>query len=546
MGTRTSSRTRAKVAKAASSGSRPAARDDAAVGDGAKSSHPPTHLPRALAAGVVFLAAGAVLVLEILSVRLLAPYVGLTLETTTSIIGAVLAGIAIGAAVGGRVADRINSRWLLVGLFVVGGLLVLLTVPIIRALGPTASEGGNAAAVGVTFAALVPVAAVLSGVTPTVARLQLRDLRASGTVVGGLSAWATAGALVGTFGTGFVLVPLFPVSSTIVAIGVALVLVGILLGAYLGLLNRAKIVAATIVSIGVVALTLAQRSPCAAESAYHCIQVVEDPARLSAWYLLLDRGYNSDIDLEDPRYLGFAYEKWLSEAIDRLGSAKAPLDGVFVGGGAFTMPRWLDATRPGSRSSVLEVDSKLVEFDRKRLGLRTSPDLRAVVGDARLTMRREPSHSADVVVGDAFSSRTVPWQLMTTQWLGEVKRVLKPGGLYALNMIDLRPLRLLRAEAATLLASFANVRLVTVAGSGGRPLGGNEVLLASDGPLPPAAAKPAEGASVYERAAVARLVAGAQPLRDDYAPVDQLEDALSAASRRPAARRAAWKRRSRL
>ena len=68
----------------------------------------------ALAAALVFLASGAVLVLEILAVRLLAPYVGLTLETTTSIIGAALAGIAAGAAAGGWLADRIDARRLLV------------------------------------------------------------------------------------------------------------------------------------------------------------------------------------------------------------------------------------------------------------------------------------------------------------------------------------------------------------------------------------------------------------------------------------------------
>ena len=46
----------------------------------------------------------------------LAPYVGLTMETTTSIIGAVLAGIALGAAVGGIFADRTDPRRLAVGL----------------------------------------------------------------------------------------------------------------------------------------------------------------------------------------------------------------------------------------------------------------------------------------------------------------------------------------------------------------------------------------------------------------------------------------------
>ncbi len=510
MGTRASSRT---SRQAQSKRAKPVAPKQAPVPEG---------LPQLVAAGIVFIAAGAVLVLEILSVRLLAPYVGLTLETTTSIIGAVLAGIAVGAAIGGQLADRVNPRWLLVGLFVVGGLLVLLTVPIIRALGPSASEGGNTAALGLTFAALVPLAAVLSGVTPTVARLQLRDLRASGTVVGRLSAWATAGALLGTFGTGFVLVPLFPVSTTVLCVGILLVLVGVLLGAYMRLLNRVRIAGVAVVSLASIALALAQHSPCEAESGYHCIQVLTDPTHASASVLVLDGGYNSDIDPGDPRYLGFQYEHWIAEAITGLRPGH-PLTGVFVGGGAFTLPRWLSATRPGSRSNVLEVDPKLVEFDRQRLGLRTSPELRASVGDARLTIRRERAHDADVIVGDAFSSRTVPWQLMTSEWLKEVRRTLKPRGLYVLNMIDLRPLALLRAEAATLLRAFKNIRLVAVPGEGGRPLGGNEVILASNGPLPPARPAPAEEGSNYDRAAVARLVAGATPLRDDYAPVDQLE-----------------------
>src|SRR2546423_10315963 len=63
-------------------------------------------LPAVLAAGTVFVAAGCVLVLEVLAVRLLAPYLGLTLETTTSIIGAGLLGISVGAAIGKPGARR--------------------------------------------------------------------------------------------------------------------------------------------------------------------------------------------------------------------------------------------------------------------------------------------------------------------------------------------------------------------------------------------------------------------------------------------------------
>jgi len=464
-----------------------------------------------------------VLVLEILSVRLLTPYVGLTLETTTSIIGAVLAGIAVGAACGGRIADRIDPLRLVLGLLIVGGLLALLTLPIVRVLGPAARGGGNLAAVGVTFAALVPVAAVLSGVSPTVARLQLRDLAVSGTVVGQLSAWATAGALVGTFGAGFILVPLLPVSSSVLAIGIALVLAGIALGIYTRLLDVSRTLGVVVAAVGLGIPIPVIHSPCDTESMYHCVRVEVDPESPSGRLLVLDQDFNSYVDLKDPKFLAFRYTTWIGDAIAASAPAAKPLTGVFVGGGGFTLPRWLIATRPGSRAQVLEVDGKLVEVDRKRLGLRTSPALRVTVGDARVTLRDVPSGRADLVVGDAFSGLTVPWQLMTIEWLHEVKRVLRPGGLYALNMVDLRPLGLLRAEAATLLAAFTHVRLITPPGSDGRPRGDNEVLLASDGPLPPEHGPAAFGAATYDREAVARLVGDAKRLRDDYAPVDQLQ-----------------------
>lgn len=482
-------------------------------------------LPSVLAAGVVFIAAGAVLVLEILAVRLLAPYVGLTLETTTSIIGAVLFGIALGAAVGGWVADRVDPRRLVVGLLIGGGALALLTVPIVRWLGGSARLGGTGRALEVTFAALVPVATVLSAISPTMARWQLRDLHASGRVVGGLSAWATAGALSGTFGTGFVLVPLLPISSSVLIVGSLLILTGVALGGYTLVLRSNSILATILGTAALGVLGPVLHSPCTAETSYHCVTLENySGEELYGRLLVLDGGENSFVDLGDPTDLGpFRYTRWIAESIAPIGSPKAPLDAVFVGGGGFTLPRWLAATRPRSRSNVLEVDGGLVDFDRHYLGLRTSPALRATVGDARLSMRREPSHSADIVVGDAFSDLTVPWQLMTIEWLREVRRVLKSNGIYFLNMIDLRPLALLRAESATLLEEFRNLRMITTAGADGRPRGDNAVLLASNGPLPPRHGKPAAGATVFDREAIVHLAAGAKALRDDYAPVDQLE-----------------------
>ena len=456
--------------------------------------------------------------LEILGVRLLAPYVGLTLQTTTAIIGAVLAGIAAGAALGGRAADLTDPRRLLAWLLVGGGVLALLTVPVVRVLGPALRGSGDAGALVVTFAALLPAAAVLSAVTPTLARLQLRDLGSSGTVVGRLSAWATAGALAGTFVTGFVLVPRLSVTTSVIAIGAVVVAAGLAVGLRGSVLGATGAAIVVVAALAAGTLTAVASPPCDVESAYHCVRVDRDPDRPSGRVLVLDDLRHSYVDLGDPRHLEFDYTRWIGDAVDGSAPRGRPLDAVFVGGGGFTLPRWLAATRPGSRSRVLEVDGDLVDVGRERLGLRTSPALRVLEGDARMTMRDQPSRSADVVVGDAFGGRAVPWHLATREWAREVRRVLRPGGVYALNVIDQKGLRLMRAEAATLLDVFADVRLIALPGLGG----GNLVLVASSRRMPASVGSRARGARTHGRAAVARLVGASDPLTDDDAPADQL------------------------
>ena len=470
--------------------------------------------PAPVAAALVFVASGAVLVLEILGIRLLAPYVGLTLETTTAIIGTVLAGIAVGAALGGRAADRFDPRRLLALLLTGGGALAIATVPMARGLGSAFEGEGDPAAVLIALFALFPPAAVLSAVTPTVARVQLRDLATTGAVVGRLSAWATAGALLGTFATGFVLVPLLATDVAVLVVGVALLVLGAAVAVRSGG-PRGLVVALVAGSVAVGAASVAAGSPCDAETTYHCANVVADPGRSSGRVLVLEELRHSYVDLADPRHLEFDYVRWIGDAIDAVPAG--PLDAVFLGGGGFTLPRYLSATRPGSRSRVLEVDGDLVNLARERLALRTGPALRVRVGDARVTLRDEPDGSADVVVGDAFGGRSIPWHLATTEFARDIRRVLRPGGLYALNVIDHAPLSLLRAEAATLLDVFDDVRLVTHAEPGG-----NFVFLASSSPLAGDVRSTARGARTLEGPAVEELAGDAAPLRDEDAPADQL------------------------
>lgn len=483
-------------------------------------------MSRVAAGALVFSTSAAVLVLEILAVRLLAPYVGVTLETYTAIIGVVLAGISAGSWAGGRLADRVPPRRLLGPLLVLGGALALLVTPVVRVAGTVANGGQAVAVLALALAGFFAPAAVLSAVHPTVVKLQLADLRETGRVVGRLSAIATAGAIVGTLVTGFLLVAALPVSRIVLGVGAVLVVTGTVLsvrlrgagGPPLGPLALAVTAAVFGQLVG---------DPCQVQSPYFCARIERDPARPSGRLLVLDDLVHSYVDLRDPTRLEYDYVRELGAVLDVAGPDRAPLDVLHVGGGGFSLPRYLAATRPGSRSVVLELDPAIARLARGRLGLVTGPDLRVELGDARLSLARQPAAAYDVVIGDAFGGRAVPWHLTTREFVAGVRRTLRPGGVYAVNVIDAPPLGFARAEAATLRAGFRHVAVVAPPDRLGGRQDGNFVLLASDAPLPLAAVQRAavrhgQATGVLDGVALDRFVGSAEVLTDDHAPVDQL------------------------
>ena len=485
-------------------------------------------MPRIAAGALVFLASAAVLMLEILAGRLLAPYVGISLETYTGIIGVVLAGISLGAWGGGWLADRVDPRRTLGPILMLGGALALLAVPTVRLLGEAGTEDRTSMVLVLSVAGFFPSAAVLSAVTPTVIKLQLRSLEETGRVVGRLSAIGTAGAICGTFVTGFVLISALPTRPTILVMGAALVVLGAAVWLWLG--RRAEPAAAALLALAIACGVAGARSdpgPCQWESPYACGRVVADPFTTYGRTLWLDTLQHSYVDLRNPRSLRFEYVRTIRDAIDAAHPGRGPLAALHVGGGGFTLPRYVAATRPGSRNLILEIDSALVREARRRLGLVTGPGLRVREGDARLGIRREADDAYDVVVGDAFAGLSIPWHLTTREFVGEVRRVLRPDGLYALNVIDSPPLGFLRAELATLGDVFRHVAVLAPPYALDPGAESHFVLLASDRPLPLAAMleRARDGGdltAVRTGRSLRALVGGARVLTDDYAPVDQL------------------------
>jgi MFS family permease len=471
-------------------------------------------LPVLGAAALVFATSAAVLVLEILAGRLLAPYVGVSLETYTGVIGTVLAGIAIGSAAGGRLADRVDPRILLGPTIVAGGALALVSVPVVTSLGPAVAGGGPPAIVLLALAAFVLPTAVLSAVSPMAAKLRLSSTAETGSVVGGLSAAGTAGALVGTFVTGFVLVAALPTRPIIIGLGVALVALGATLWVRLGARRPGPAVAAAVVLAA--GSAWASSSPCQRETAYYCASVEVDGDRPGGRVLVLDDLRHSYVDLDDPTHLEFRYARLFGAAIDAL-LADAPLDALHIGGGGFTFPRWLAATRPGSTSTVLELDPEILRLAEDELALRPGPALRVRTGDARTNIVEEPTAAYDLVIGDAFGGLSVPWHLTTSELVAEVARTLRPDGVYLVNAIDGGPRDFVRAELATFAEHFAHVAVITPPGSAF----GNHVLVGSGAPIDLGPVDPADGTPVTG-AALDRFIGGAEALTDDHAPVDQL------------------------
>ncbi len=480
-------------------------------------------MPLWLARTLVFGTSAVVLVIEILAGRLMAPYVGISLETFTGIIGVILAGIALGAWAGGVSADRGDPARLLGPLLVGGGVATLVAAPIGDVVGRLLEGAGPVEIVILTASAFALPAVLLSAVSPVVVKIRLASLGETGTVVGSFSAIGTVGALVGTFATGFVLVAAVPTRPLMAIVGTLSVLAGLAF-----LVSSRRFVAAgmgaALAVLGGAGLAAAG-GPCDIESAYHCVSVRVDPDRPSGRSLWLDTLRHSYVDLDDPTHLEFRYTQLIA-SIQSI-STEGPIDALFVGGGGFTLPVHLVETRPGSTAHVLEIDPVLVEIAENDFGITFGADVTVDVGDARLALPGMDDDAFDIVVGDAFGGLSVPWHLTTEEFLAEVDRVLAPGGVYVMNVIDYPPLRFAAAQAATAAAVFDDVAVVAPPDYLAGERGGNIIIVGSDGPLDREAITDALLAAgrdevVTEDAAFADFVGDADVLFDDFAPVDQL------------------------
>jgi spermidine synthase len=213
-------------------------------------------------------------------------------------------------------------------------------------------------------------------------------------------------------------------------------------------------------------------------------ELLADADRDSSWMLLVDDTPQSHVDLDDPTHLEFEYVRRIGHVLDLAAQPGAALDVVHLGGGALTLPRYLAATRPGSRQRVVEIDQPLTDLVRQHLPLPRGARIRVRSDDARAGLGALRAGSADVVICDVFAGARTPGHLTSAEFAADARRVLRPSGVYAANVADGPPLRFARGQVATLRSVFRHVCLLAEPGTMRGRRFGNLVAVASDADLP--------------------------------------------------------------
>jgi len=396
------------------------------------------------------------MMIEVLGIRLIGPVFGVGLFVWAALLTVTLSSLAAGYYCGGVLADRFPTPRLPgTALTVSGvtlGLLPLLSIEVLKVAESTGPRTGPLLSAAFLFG---PSLILLGTVSPIAVRLATTDLHATGRRVGGIYAVSTAGSVVGTLLTAFVLVPAFETDRLLVGIALSLVVMG---GLSLARLGRPGWLVAASAPLLALAASPHRSLPTGfnlvdrAQSPYGLVEVIDDTAR----GVRLFRAEHSVIGAEWSRdhTSAFAFTHLL-EAV-RFVRPRAN-DVLQVGLGSGALPSVL--AKRGLVSDVVEIDPAVVRFAGSHFGFKTAGLI--YVEDARAFLR-QTSRQYDVIVHDTFTGGTTPEHLLSEEAIESVRNLLRPGVLLALNFAGYQRgtnAEPGRAVLRTLRAAFRNVRV---------------------------------------------------------------------------------------
>lgn len=189
-------------------------------------------------------------------------------------------------------------------------------------------------------------------------------------------------------------------------------------------------------------------------------RIEPDPYVPGAVQLLLNETPQSQVNLTDPSDLFFEYVRRMGHVIDEFKPAGTPITALHLGGGAFTLPRYIDATRPGSQQQVIEISGELIDFVRQHIPLPRRSNIRVRRGDARSKLSSLPRGlhgNVDLVIVDVFSGAQTPAHLTSVEFYRELLPFLTADGVVLVNSADGQGQRFTRGQTATLQDVFTKV-----------------------------------------------------------------------------------------
>jgi spermidine synthase len=303
-------------------------------------------------------------------------------------------------------------------------------------------------------------------VSPFIVKLAIQGLGSAGATVGRFSALSSAGSILGTFLGGFVLISLLS-SQTI------LFLVAAALGCAAFLIHRARWQGKAALSVALVTLCLAAASEAGyiprvpmgftLETRYNTIHIYDrrdsktgeviralstDP-RIAQSVMIIDR----------PDEIFTEYAKFYDLTFHYKPDAKNIL---LLGGGGYTVPKHIRATRPDVSVDVVELDPGITEAARKYFALQDWPGLRIFHEDARMFLNREAgagNFKYDAIFGDVYGTLTIPFHLTTVESMRHIRDMLSPDGIFIVNVISSLDSDLLGGIYASIAASFPRIML---------------------------------------------------------------------------------------
>jgi spermidine synthase/MFS family permease len=448
---------------------------------------------------IVFCCSFAGMTLELTASRMLAQVMGVSIFTWTGVIGVMLAGTALGNTLGGWLGDIMNRSSSTKGRHTLATFLVsasIINVGVLLAFGFMVSAEAFSSwpiqlrVLAWTFALFFPPMFLLGTITPQVIRICLHPDEEAGAIAGKIYAWSTAGAIIGTFATGYVLLARFGMFHTLIGVALLPVLMAFLVTKIWRkpvLLYAVSITVGTVICAGLW-LTYAV-SGVERESNYYTIRVPinEEPvlrdgrepvepqmalAGVAGMFnppktvitLQLDRLVHSRVKPHDPTYLSYAHEQVHLEILRSIAAVEAQEQRVLViGGGGYTFPRAARTILPKSVMHVVEIDPAVTAVSYEKLALDPKLNIQSFAMDGRqfITEKAKPG-DYDLITLDAVNDLTVPAHLLTKEFNDQAKAALKPDGVYLLTVIDvLNDGQLWKAAVHTLRKSFKHICVLT-------------------------------------------------------------------------------------